>query len=289
MCIRDRELTILFSNSTNGHLESCDCPSHPYGGVVRRATYIKQVRSKNSDVLLLDSGDILPPYSSADLAECLFQIYERLNYDAVGIGDQELSFEGFVTLKDKYKIPFLSSNLNYCEGDVCNFIAPKEKIIKKAGLTIAVISVTDPDVFVLYPEKFKKRFPVLETEDAINGFMERNKGKYDYLIVISHSGFDKDKELAGKFPGIDLIVGGHSQNPLHQPHKVGKTLIVQAGPDAQHVGELTLIFDERKLLYSYGHKIVALTKEIPDDPDSRALIEKYKRKQSPWDKQKIKK
>ena len=66
-----RELAIFFTNSTNGYLESCDCPTHPYGGIVRRATYLKKQREKYPENLLLDSGDLLPPYCSDILAEYL--------------------------------------------------------------------------------------------------------------------------------------------------------------------------------------------------------------------------
>lgn len=273
-----KELTILFSNSTNGHLESCDCPTHPYGGLVRRASYINDVRKKSKNLLLLDSGDIFPPYPNKKLVECLLKIYEYMKYDVVGIGDQELSYSDFVKEKDEYNIPFLASNLNYCEGALCNFMTPQEKFIEKAGLKIAILSIVDPDVFVLYPEKFKKKFVILNPDDIISGFIERNKDKYDYLILVSHSGLDRDKIFAEKFPEVDLIIGGHSQNLLQQPHKSGKTLIVQAGPDAQYIGELKLKFDESKKLTSYEHKIVPLTKEIPDDPTVRNHINTYKEK-----------
>jgi len=271
-------LAIFFTNSTNGYLESCDCPNHPYGGIVRRATYLKQQRQKYTENLLFDSGDIFPPKCSEELAECLLKLYEILNYDAVGIGDQEVSFENFINIYKNYRIPFISSNLNYCEGDVCHFLTSNSIFLEKAGLKIAVISCISPDVFALYPPEFTKKYVILPVNDAISGFISQNKGKFDLLVLISHSGFDMDNQIAADFPDIDLIVGGHSQTLLPKAHKAGKTLIVQAGQDAQNVGKLILKFDENKKVSDYDYELIPLTNNIPDEPKIRILINSYKQK-----------
>jgi len=271
---KPQELAIFFTNSANGYLESCDCPTHPYGGLVRSATYLKQQRQKHPDNLLLDSGDLLPPYVSSQLAGTVFKIYELLNYDAVGIGDQEMSYSDFVKNMDNYKIPFLSSNMNYCEGNSCKFLTAHEKIIEKRNLRIKILSIIHQDVFALYPEKITEKLKILDIEETL-----ANTGKdYDLLILISHSGFDIDKTIAERFKGIDIIIGGHSQTLLEKPVKIGETFIVQAGPDAQNIGKLVLKFDENKKIISYDYEITPLTKDIPDDPQIRNLINEYKQK-----------
>ena len=35
------------------------------------------------------------------------------------------------------------------------------------------------------------------------------------IIVLGHSGFEKDKEVAAKIKGVDIIVGGHSSTFLY--------------------------------------------------------------------------
>jgi peroxiredoxin len=270
------QLAIFFTNSANGYMESCDCPDNPYGGIVRCATYLKQQRQKYTENLLFDSGDIFPPRCSPALTECLLKSYELLNYDAVGIGDQEISIENFLNIYRNYKIPFISSNLNYCEGDVCNFMTPHEKFIEKAGKKIAILSIVSPDVFDLYPPEFTTKYVILPVKDTISGFISQNKGKYDLLILISHSGFDIDKQIAADFPDIDVIIGGHSQTKLLEPCKIGKTLIVQAGQDARNIGKLILKLDDARQISNYDYEIIPLTKDIPDDPQIRSLINAYK-------------
>lgn len=59
---RTKQLTILHTSDTHSRIEPID--SHAadqyagMGGVVRRATFLKDYRAKHSDVLLFDCGDI---------------------------------------------------------------------------------------------------------------------------------------------------------------------------------------------------------------------------------------
>ena len=116
---KNKELAVFFTNSTNGYLESCDCPTHPYGGLVRRTFYLKSERAKYPENLAFDSGDLFSPYIQIRQADLVLKLIDRIGYDAVGIGDQEFSLDTFPKEIDKYKIPFLASNISYCNGGQC--------------------------------------------------------------------------------------------------------------------------------------------------------------------------
>lgn len=57
-----KQLVILHTSDTHSRIEPIDLhAADPYagaGGVVRRATFLKDFRTKNPDVLLFDCGDI---------------------------------------------------------------------------------------------------------------------------------------------------------------------------------------------------------------------------------------
>jgi 2',3'-cyclic-nucleotide 2'-phosphodiesterase (5'-nucleotidase family) len=50
------------------------------------------------------------------------------------------------------------------------------------------------------------------------------------LIALSHLGLPHDRLLAKAVPRLDLILGGHSHDTLHQPEVVAGVPIVHAGP-----------------------------------------------------------
>jgi 2',3'-cyclic-nucleotide 2'-phosphodiesterase (5'-nucleotidase family) len=72
--------------------------------------------------------------------------------------------------------------------------------------------------------------------DAARNCVNELRQKVDMLIALTHIGLARDKELAVQVPGIDLILGGHSHDVLHEPIQIGKTWICQAGSHGRFAG-----------------------------------------------------
>ena len=84
-------------------------------------------------------------------------------------------------------------------------------------------------------------------ESAVKKYLAALKGRTDIIIVLSHCGYQADREVAAKVPGIDVIVGGHSHTKLLQPELVGQTIIVQAWEHAKALGVLNLRVKDGKI------------------------------------------
>jgi 2',3'-cyclic-nucleotide 2'-phosphodiesterase (5'-nucleotidase family) len=63
------------------------------------------------------------------------------------------------------------------------------------------------------------------------------------LVAMSHLGLRADRELARRVPRLDLILGGHSHDTLHEPEYVGAVPIVHAGPYGAFVSQTDLAYD----------------------------------------------
>ena len=85
-------------------------------------------------------------------------------------------------------------------------------------------------------------------ESAVRKYLQELKGRADIIIVLSHCGFQADKELAARVPGIDVIVGGHSHTKILRPEQVGQTIIVQAWEHAKALGVLNLQVKDGKII-----------------------------------------
>ena len=106
----------------------------------------------------------------------------------------------------------------------------------------------------------------------------------DIIIAITHMGHYKngnhggnapgDVSLARAVPGIDVIVGGHSQNPLFKPDVQNGTLILQAHEWGKYVGRLDLTYEDGKITHS-SYKLIPvnLKKNTPDQHSKNRLIE----------------
>jgi len=74
----------------------------PLGGLARRGAWVQSVRETSGQSLLLDSGDLffdryrraIPPenvVTQSEKAHLILKCYNLLGYDALGIGDDDLS------------------------------------------------------------------------------------------------------------------------------------------------------------------------------------------------------
>lgn len=270
-------LTILFSNSTNGYLESCDCAENPFGGLVRRATLIKEIRNDNPCVLLLDSGDIFPPRSDPLLIKYTMLAMERMNYDLIALGDQELILGTEYIRKEieEKNLPFYSANLTICQDVACSYLAPSHLIKEIGSYTVGIISIISPEVFTFFPKELINDLKVTDPVKQVQGFVDTFRKQVDLLIVVSHSGYEEDLKLAKQVKGIDVIIGGHSQTFVKKASVLPDTLIVQAGEKGQYLGRLNIRFDKKKKIIGNQYQLLPLTKDIMDDEDVRALIGQY--------------
>jgi 2',3'-cyclic-nucleotide 2'-phosphodiesterase (5'-nucleotidase family) len=63
------------------------------------------------------------------------------------------------------------------------------------------------------------------------------------LIALSHLGLPHDRLLAQRVPRLDLILGGHSHDTLHEPEVVEGVPIVHAGPYGTYASRTELSKD----------------------------------------------
>src|SRR5699024_5008915 len=88
----------------------------------------------------------------------------------------------------------------------------------------------------------------------------------DVIVLLSHLGINEDREIARRFPDIDVIIGGHTHHLLRTGEKVNNTLITAAGKHCSFVGEVILTWDHnlKKLINKEAHttEITHLAKDL---------------------------
>ncbi|MFH1963652.1 MAG: hypothetical protein ABIJ30_12430 [bacterium] len=270
-------ITIVYTGSTNGYLESCNCKSNPFGGLVRRAACFKKLRKEMDNLIFVDSGDLFPAHPQEIQINYCLRVMELLEYDAVVLGDQEFVLGcNFIHQKiKKNKLPFIVSNLSLCTERLCIPLAPP-CVIKQVGkYTVGIIGVISKDAFAFFP---KEKIENLDIHDPVNALkssiaMLKKEDQVDLIVVLSHMGYKMDQEMAERVEGIGIIVGGHSQVLLQTPVRIGDTVILQPGEKGQFVGVFTINMKNRRM----NNRMIPLNKDIPDDKGVRRLIDRYKK------------
>lgn len=265
-------ITVVYTHNTNGVLENCHCPVRSYGALEKRAALIDSIRYTNPNILLLDTGDILDIQKSTLLHQYIVMAYDYMKYDFWTPGDQDF-VEGTSFFLNKFmslSAQMVASNIRYKGTTIGQTFA-----IKKIGnIRVGITGAIREDLHKFLDSPVDEDFIFEDQLSTLSQVVHELSGKSDYLILLSHSGIDRDRKIAERYPEIDLIIGGHSQTVLSQPEKIGKTYITQVGESGYRTGIFKIIFQNKKILATESTAIL-LKKGMADNPDIVNMINRY--------------
>ncbi len=274
----DGNIILLYTNSTNGRIDYCHCKSDPNGGVVKRASVYSRIRRENPGAFFFDTGDFLTFDRDDLLAKYMVRAYELLRYDAITPGDQEftIGIESFYSLASS--LPLVCGNLTFKNAGAAPGSLQRYRIIERDGVKAGVIGTIARDTFEFHDQVTRSRALVQDQAAEIAKDLAAIKSRgVDIVVLLSHSGLEKDISLAARFPELDVIIGGHSQNLLDPPRMVGKTLVVQAGMNGSHIGRLEIVRKGGRNVRYVNSFLVPDDRSPEDDPAIRSLIRQYQR------------
>jgi 5'-nucleotidase / UDP-sugar diphosphatase len=240
-------LKILYVNDFHGFAEPYQAAANepPLGGIAYLAGAVDRARH-NQASLLLAAGDMIQGNAWANLfrGKSSLDVMNAMKFDAMVVGNHEFDF-GPKVLKERMaqaRFPLLGANVK-------GFSGLKPYVIKNLqGVKVAIIGVVTPDTpFATHPRNVAG-LAFSTPASAVKKYLQELKGRADIIVVLSHCGFQADKELAARVPGIDVIVGGHSHTKILQPEVVGQTIIVQAWEHAKALGILNLKIKDGKVV-----------------------------------------
>ncbi|UCD39191.1 MAG: hypothetical protein JSW54_06865 [Fidelibacterota bacterium] len=253
-----QEFTILFTNSANGAIENCYCPDARLGGLEKRAQFIAQYRQQDPDVLVVDNGDNFIEYLNPGFDKVITGTMELLDVDVINLGDQDIAYG----TEEYFNLPTLATT-------------PGEPVtVTKGGIVYSILPVLHSGTTRFYPDFVFADYNLDDLPEQIEKWLGSKEAEGAFKILLSHAGFDIDQDLAADYPGIDLIIGGHSQTVIDTPKVVNGVPIVQAGGYAGYVGEIRYKLLEGNFeLIEY--QLHSLTVEMPDHPEVMKLIDEY--------------
>lgn len=246
------------------------------GGLDRIATIVKRIRAeRGDDVLLLDGGDTWQgSYTSLQTkGQDMVDAMNALQPDAM-TGHWEFTYgtDRVKEIIDGLPFAFLGGNIFDTEWNEPAFEA--YKMFEKGGAKIAVLGQAFPYTPIANPRWMFPNwsFGIREEEVAKNVAAARAEGA-DLVVLLSHNGFDVDRAMAARVPGIDIILAGHTHDALPEPVIVGQTLVIASGSHGKFITRLDL--DVRDgALKSYRHRLIPVFSDvISPDAEMTKLIE----------------
>jgi 2',3'-cyclic-nucleotide 2'-phosphodiesterase (5'-nucleotidase family) len=183
--------------------------------------------------LLLDAGDAI---SSGNVTykpggEPILDVMSDVGYDAMTIGNREFHFSqtGFCAKVSRARFPVLCANVRAKEPAVKLPVVPAIHRTLSSGAGITVFGLTVPMITERMLVRKVSAYVFADPLRVAGELIPKLRAECDFLVCLSHIGLARDRELAARVAGIDLIIGGHTHALLESGEQVGNTLIVQAG------------------------------------------------------------
>ncbi|MEP0339794.1 MAG: thiosulfohydrolase SoxB [Alphaproteobacteria bacterium] len=249
------------------------------GGVDRMATLVKAIRAERPDnTLLLDGGDTWQgSYTSLKTGGAdMVDVQNALGIDAM-TAHWEFTYgvDRVKELQDSLNFPFLASNVRDTEWQEDVFEAIK--YFDKGGVKIAVIGQAFPYTPIANPRYLMPNWSFGINEDNMKKRVaDAQAAGADLIVLLSHNGFDVDRKLAARVPGIDVILTGHTHDALPAPVKVGNTLLIASGSHGKFLSRLDLKVEGKKVT-DYNFRLIPVFSDVIEpDKDMAALVQKIR-------------
>ncbi|MCL3881013.1 bifunctional metallophosphatase/5'-nucleotidase [Marivita sp. GX14005] len=292
-------LTILHTNDFHARFEpiskydsGCSAEDNEagecFGGSARLVTAINDARQRSNNHILVDGGDQFQGtlFYTQYKGKLAAEMTNKMGYDAMTVGNHEFD-DGPEVLRafvDTVEFPVLMSNADVSQEPQLADAIQKSVVIERGGEKLGLVGLTPRDTDELASPGPNVIFtdPVEAVQAEVDRLTEEG---IDKIIVLSHSGYGVDMDIAERTTGIDVIVGGHSNTLLGDmdraagvyPTMVGDTAIVQAYAYGKFLGELNVTFDdEGKIIEAVGAPIIMDHSVTEDDVTKERISEAAK-------------
>ena len=230
------------------------------GSYAQIATYVKDVRKNNKNVVLVEVGDAIQDNQIDVFAKDkkyykdhpIPKVLNEMNYDIFVLGNHEFNFgmKALDKILKDIKAKKLTANFYHKKNDKRYIDATT--IIEKDGVKLGIIGLSTPmsakfeeDTGNLKDMKFTS-----PTEEARTQ-VEKLKAKgVDAIIVIAHMGIDNEnkipdtgmRDVINAVDGIDVVIAGHMHKDVPS-ETIKNTLITEPHRYGTVVSEVDLTFD----------------------------------------------
>jgi len=294
----DNGIRLVLTSNVNGETDPCGWKKKPMGGLARKSTIIKDLKSDGHDVIVADAGNLffkkdkLSNGITIDHAKATANIivdcFNIIGCDVFSPGSHDFAggFDFMQQLQKKSDFPYISANIFSSSGER---LYDPYVIIEKQGKKIGFIGLSS--VFLNEQLTVKDPFKILK--DLINEV----ESKTDMIILLFNASEKDLNRLKTKDYDIDFVVrsrsnlppavskdGGSASIPIYSIGMRGKYVFefdINIGDNESQF--LDVMFLESKLeksekfLSSYNidyEESIDLDFEFKDDPKTLNQIKK---------------
>lgn len=274
-------LTLLQTGPMRGQVEPVKVDGRTYGGYPRLVTEAKRCLTRDTNPLLVGSGNTFGSGAYSTMYHGLADValMNLAGYRAMGLGESDLAMPSG-TLNDfvsHASFPFLCCNLDQTPAAFLRERVHPSQVLMIGGQSVGIIGVARPD-----GEK--------DASEAVQAEVRRLSSQgVNKIVLLSDLNLEDNRKLAEKVVGLDVIVSGHEGRvlgpslgrdfsdpvgpfPIEVKSGERRTLLVSAGDRGKLLGRIVIRFDDDgKILGWRDAAMIVLNSTVGDDPAAAAL------------------
>lgn len=265
-----QSITLVYTGNLDGELEPCGCTLEgDFGGILRQATMLDELRAKTPELIAVSSGGLLVSGFASDAlkSEFILRGVAGLRYDAVGIQWSDLAFGP--ELLTQHPVPWVASNWGEATF-------PPVRMLDAAGRKIAVFSWLDPEASPY--RQMKARLEVVSADsEPLRRALAKAKQEHAITLLLTSLSMQEAREHL-PLEDVDLLVLRSAYEVYGEPFRDGRTLVLQPGSRGMRFGVLELTVGENGDPISWTHRVIELGVDVPDAARLAEWYDEYNRR-----------
>lgn len=211
------KIILIHSNDTHGVFKPFKIEDQNgerlVGGMEAASHYLNEIRAREKNVLLIDTGDIMTGTLASEIeykgviGGAMIEFLNRLGYDAWCYGNHSFDRgrENAKNLVGLAKFPTIMANVVYKKNGKL-FHAEPYHIFSIGGLKVGVIAVMKEDFLLEVQREMVEGLDVLPIVPTLNSYISDLDKLTDLIVVVSHSGYNQGIKIAEQISGIDVVL-----------------------------------------------------------------------------------
>ncbi|MCJ7764757.1 MAG: 5'-nucleotidase C-terminal domain-containing protein [Thiovulaceae bacterium] len=252
------------------------------GGLARVYTLIKEMREKDDQLVLINTGDTIQGSAEAlyTRGEAMIEVLNAFGIDYYAPGNWDWLYG-----KERFKELFVGKEaLSHWHPLIANIYNTEDgthlvepyKIQTIKGVKVGFLGFTSERGPMVVGSSVAKGLNFSNGDAEFKKYVKALRPQVDLLVVLSELGLAKNIALSKAHPGVDFVFSSdmHEETPREIVLENG-TVLVEEGQDGTRVGEMSVTLRDHKVV---GHKFTfhIVDEKIKPDAEIAALVEKVR-------------
>lgn len=245
-------------------------------------TYKADENYKNARILYFDSGDMFQGTPVVDRTKggVMIDMFNQIPLNAVTLGNHEFdyTYEMLIEQMQCAEFPIICSNVFEKETGRPIPLAVPYAIFAHEGKKIGVIGFCAPETASISFEKNVESIYFEDPTEHIKPIISLlRKSGVDFIVALSHIGYENDLALVRNVPDMDLVLGGHSHTMKREFTYAGpnNTPIVHSGASCLNTSVIHVKLEDGRKPQLKLTSVPLYIDEVGEDPELKKVANSY--------------